>query len=118
MPGGGSGCQPGVMYSSTVYTVTAPEGVTTGTFTVSGTNASSGIVVPEVPVCFGNGGVVLPFGHPVYIFMGAAVFGSLLVIEIFGSPFLRNIQVSNLSLLPAYGSGFGVLSIWRTHLCW
>eukprot|EP00961_Rhodomonas_salina_P259624 3507970-Rhodomonas_salina.1 len=44
--------------------------------------------------CGGNGEVVLPFGSPEYVGLGFAVFGSLLVIEIFSSPFLRNCEVA------------------------
>ncbi len=45
------------------------------------------------PDCSGNGDVKLPFGSPQYIGMGAVVFLTLILIEIFGSPFLRNAQV-------------------------
>eukprot|EP00884_Botryococcus_braunii_P021004 jgi/Botrbrau1/7588/Bobra.0159s0037.1 len=45
------------------------------------------------PDCSGNGDVQLPFGSPQYIGMGAVVFLTLILIEIFGSPFLRNAQV-------------------------
>jgi hypothetical protein len=45
------------------------------------------------PLCGGNGDVMLPFGTPQYIGLGAVVFCTLIIIEIFGSPFLRNAQV-------------------------
>lgn len=50
---------------------------------------------PEIyPVtCQGNGDVKLPFGSPEYVGLGFSVFAMLIVIELFGSPFLRNASV-------------------------
>jgi len=44
--------------------------------------------------CSGNGEVLLPFGSPEYVGLGFGVFGTLLLIEMFGSPFLRNCEVA------------------------
>jgi uric acid-xanthine permease len=46
-----------------------------------------------VPTCDGNGDVMLPFGSSQYVGLGFSVFATLVVIELFGSPALRNIQV-------------------------
>ncbi|GAB4815854.1 hypothetical protein N2152v2_002900 [Parachlorella kessleri] len=43
--------------------------------------------------CDGNGNVKLPFGSPVYVGLGFASFSMLVIIELFGSPFLRNCSV-------------------------
>jgi len=40
--------------------------------------------------CGGNGDVVLPYGSPQYVLLGLTVLLILLLVEIFGSPFLRN----------------------------
>lgn len=40
-----------------------------------------------------NGDVKLPFGSAAYIGLGFAVFSMILVLELFGSPFLRNVEV-------------------------
>eukprot|EP00775_Hariotina_reticulata_P010598 gene10598-10755_t len=42
------------------------------------------------PMCSNNGDVKLPFGSAPYIGMGALVFGTIILIELFGSPFMRN----------------------------
>lgn len=44
-------------------------------------------------LCEGNGGVKLPYGSISYLGLGAVCFLVLLVIEIFGSPFLRNCEI-------------------------
>ncbi|EKX39438.1 hypothetical protein GUITHDRAFT_76385 [Guillardia theta CCMP2712] len=44
--------------------------------------------------CQDNGQVKLPFGSPQYVTLGFAVFLSLIMIEVFGSPFLRNCEVA------------------------
>ncbi|EKX43833.1 hypothetical protein GUITHDRAFT_110286 [Guillardia theta CCMP2712] len=44
--------------------------------------------------CTNNGQVVLPFGSPEYVGLGFAVFLTLILIEVFGSPFLRNCEVA------------------------
>lgn len=43
--------------------------------------------------CGGNGDVLLPFGSPEYVGLGFSVFSMLIIIELFGSPFLRNCSV-------------------------
>ncbi|CAM9667929.1 unnamed protein product [Pylaiella littoralis] len=43
--------------------------------------------------CSGNGDVVLPFGSAVYVGLGFSVFSMLVLLEIFGSPFMRSINV-------------------------
>eukprot|EP00961_Rhodomonas_salina_P294580 3934705-Rhodomonas_salina.1 len=48
----------------------------------------------SVVKCTNNGEVILPFGSPEYVGLGFAVFGTLLLIEIFSSPFLRNCEVA------------------------
>ena len=52
------------------------------------------VLTTKVP-CSGNGTVVLPFGHPNYLGLGLVVFVSFIVIELFGSPFIKNAQVKN-----------------------
>jgi uracil-xanthine permease len=44
-------------------------------------------------LCSGNGEVQLLFGSAAYVGLGALVFAMLVFIELFGSPFLRNIEV-------------------------
>ena len=44
-------------------------------------------------LCSGNGTVELPFGSISYLGLGSVCFLVLLVIEIFGSPFLRNCEI-------------------------
>mmetsp|Transcript_4784 Transcript_4784/g.12272 ORF Transcript_4784/g.12272 Transcript_4784/m.12272 type:complete len:749 (-) Transcript_4784:296-2542(-) len=43
--------------------------------------------------CTSNGQVVLPFGSPEYIGLGFSVFVMLILIEAFGSPFMRNCEI-------------------------
>ena len=47
-----------------------------------------------IPMCSGNGDVQLPFGSPQYLAIGALVLLVWVFVEIFGSPFFRNIEVS------------------------
>ena len=49
-----------------------------------------------VPMCSGNGNVQLPFGSPQYLGIGALVLLVWVFVEIFGSPFFRNIEVRSL----------------------
>ena len=46
-----------------------------------------------IPDCNGNGDVELPFGSAEYVGLGFSVFATLVLVELFGSPALRNIQV-------------------------
>lgn len=46
----------------------------------------------DVP-CTNNGDVVLPFGSAPYVGLGLIVYTLLVILETFGSPFLRNTQV-------------------------
>lgn len=41
-------------------------------------------------LCSGNGNVLFPFGDPHYVGMGFLVFVTIILVEIFGSPFMRN----------------------------
>lgn len=43
--------------------------------------------------CTGNGEVELRFGSPEYVGLGALVFLLLVLLETFGSPFMRNCEV-------------------------
>lgn len=45
------------------------------------------------PSCSDNGETNLPFGNWRYVGLGFVVFFTLVIVEIFGSPFMRNIQV-------------------------
>ena len=47
----------------------------------------------EVPLCDGNGDVRLPFGSPEYVGLGTSVFATLILVELFGSPAMRNTSV-------------------------
>lgn len=48
----------------------------------------------NIPInCNSNGDVQLPFGSAPYVGLGFAVFGFIVVLELFGSPFLRNCEV-------------------------
>ena len=44
-------------------------------------------------LCIGNGDVKLPFGHRYYVGLGFVVFYTLILVEMFGSPFMYNSQV-------------------------
>ncbi|CAN0382306.1 unnamed protein product [Ectocarpus sp. 12 AP-2014] len=44
-------------------------------------------------LCGGNGEVVLPFGSAVYVGLGFSVFAMLVLLEVFGSPFMRSVNV-------------------------
>lgn len=50
-------------------------------------------VLTSKTLCTGNGDVELPFGHRYYVGLGFVVFSTLVLVEMFGSPFMRNIQV-------------------------
>jgi hypothetical protein len=52
--------------------------------------------------------VKLPFGSAAYIGLGFAVFSMILILELFGSPFLRNVEVVVALLVsPPKRSGWG-----------
>lgn len=53
---------------------------------------SSQVLTTKIP-CSGNGEVVLAFGHRVYLGLGLVVFFAIIFAELFGSPFIRNIEV-------------------------
>lgn len=50
-------------------------------------------VLTTKALCTGNGEVILPFGHRVYLGLGLVVFFAIIFAEMFGSPFIRNTQV-------------------------
>ena len=43
-------------------------------------------------LCSGNGDVLMTYGSAPYVGLGLVVYGLLVILEIFGSPFLRNTQ--------------------------
>eukprot|EP00271_Cylindrocystis_brebissonii_P023449 TRINITY_DN9731_c0_g1_i1.p1 TRINITY_DN9731_c0_g1~~TRINITY_DN9731_c0_g1_i1.p1 ORF type:complete len:633 (+),score=99.93 TRINITY_DN9731_c0_g1_i1:213-2111(+) len=51
-------------------------------------------VLTSKVLCNTNGNVELPFGAKQYIGLGFSVFITLVFVEMFGSPFLRNVQVA------------------------
>lgn len=53
----------------------------------------------ETSLCFNNGKVLLPFGSPQYVGLGFSVFSTIILVELFGSPFMRNCAVSGLVLM-------------------
>jgi xanthine/uracil permease len=57
--------------------------------------------VPPFATCSGNGEVVLDYGAPEYIGLGFSVLAFLVVIEVFGSTFMKNCNVI-LALLFGY----------------
>mmetsp|Transcript_62408 Transcript_62408/g.147118 ORF Transcript_62408/g.147118 Transcript_62408/m.147118 type:complete len:819 (-) Transcript_62408:369-2825(-) len=59
-------------------------------------------------LCGSNGEVTLPFGSPQYLTLGASVFGFLLLVELVGSPFMRNCN-----LILALAAGFLIASTSR-----
>jgi len=61
-----------------------------GAFTVNGTCYAAA----KTSLCTGNGEVELRFGSPEYVGLGALVFLLLVLLETFGSPFMRNCEVS------------------------
>ena len=63
----------------------------TNLFTANGTCFAAA----ETSLCNGNGEVELRFGSPEYIGLGALVFLLLVLLETFGSPFMRNCEVSS-----------------------
>ncbi|KAL0033065.1 hypothetical protein WJX79_000796 [Trebouxia sp. C0005] len=60
-----------------------------GAFTVNGTCFAAS----QTSYCTGNGEVELRFGSPEYVGLGALVFLLLVLLETFGSPFMRNCEV-------------------------
>lgn len=70
----------------------------TGTLLPTGTCLKPQIV----PKCNGNGEVLLPYGSPEYMGLGFSVFATLVVVELFGSPAMRNIQVRFPALTPRH----------------
>ena len=52
------------------------------------------VLTSKVP-CYGNGEVVLPFADKHYLGLGLVVFFGIIAAELFGSPFIRNIEVSH-----------------------
>jgi len=54
----------------------------------------------KTSLCTGNGEVELRFGSPEYVGLGALVFLLLVLLETFGSPFMRNCEVSCDGTLP------------------
>eukprot|EP00270_Netrium_digitus_P013892 TRINITY_DN4665_c0_g1_i1.p1 TRINITY_DN4665_c0_g1~~TRINITY_DN4665_c0_g1_i1.p1 ORF type:complete len:627 (+),score=101.00 TRINITY_DN4665_c0_g1_i1:206-1882(+) len=50
-------------------------------------------VLTSKPLCNTNGEVQLPFGSRQYLLLGFCTFITLVFVELFGSPFMRNIQV-------------------------
>jgi len=52
-----------------------------------------GQVLTTKALCTGNGEVILPFGHRVYLGLGLVVFFAIIFAEMFGSPFIRNTEV-------------------------
>lgn len=67
-----------------------------GAFTVNGTCFAAA----KTSYCTGNGEVELRFGSPEYVGLGALVFLLLVLLETFGSPFMRNCEVSHMVLHP------------------
>ncbi|OAE18419.1 hypothetical protein AXG93_3426s1120 [Marchantia polymorpha subsp. ruderalis] len=57
-----------------------------------GTTCANQVLTSKTP-CDGNGEVELPFGDRHYIELGLVVVATLIIVEIFGSPILRNTQV-------------------------
>lgn len=53
----------------------------------------------QTSYCTGNGEVELRFGSPEYVGLGALVFLLLVLLETFGSPFMRNCEVSCADIL-------------------
>ena len=66
-----------------------------GAFTVNGTCFAPA----KTSYCTGNGEVELRFGSPEYVGLGALVFLLLVLLETFGSPFMRNCEVSYVGIL-------------------
>lgn len=63
---------------------------------------ADGVQLPEgscfapqiVPNCNNNGDVELPYGSPEYVGLGFSVFATLVIVELFGSPAMRNVRPS------------------------
>lgn len=62
---------------------------------------STAPALQNVPINCLNGDVALPFGSPAFIGLGFAVFAMIVVLELFGSPFMRNVEVI-IALLVGY----------------
>ena len=72
-----------------------------------------GFPVSNVPaaICTGNGKVTLPYGATEYIGLGFSVLCFLVVIELFGSTFMKNCNVSKgISFL--YSKYFQDMKVW------
>jgi len=87
------------MYSGPTYdmdtNMTKGDRTTCETFKdLPGVFPANSAVGNSVTKCTNNGEVILPYGSPEYVALGFAVFGMLLVIEMFGSPFMRNCEVA------------------------
>jgi xanthine/uracil permease len=67
--------------------------ITTGIEEWGGGTYCATQVLTTKALCTGNGDVVLPFGHKFYLGLGLVVFFTLLLVELFGSAFMRNTQV-------------------------
>ncbi|EFN55989.1 hypothetical protein CHLNCDRAFT_145360 [Chlorella variabilis] len=48
----------------------------------------------NVPINCRNGDVILPFGSAAFIGLGFAVFSMIVILELFGSPFMRNVIIA------------------------
>ena len=87
--GGGSVCQEYAGGEPPVQILCRTQDAT-GAFTVNGTCFAPA----QTALCTGNGEVELKFGSPEYVGLGALVFLLLVLLETFGSPFMRNCEVS------------------------
>ncbi|XP_057854129.2 uric acid-xanthine permease isoform X2 [Cryptomeria japonica] len=67
--------------------------ITTGFENWGGGSYCATQVLTSEALCTGNGDVKLPFGHRYYVGLGFVVFCALVLVEMFGSPFMRNSQV-------------------------
>ena len=93
VPGGGGGatCQQYAGGEPPVQILCRTQDAT-GAFTVNGTCFAP----QQTALCDGNGEVMLQFGSPEYIGLGALVFLLLVLLETFGSPFMRNCEVGTI----------------------
>ena len=82
----------------------------TGAFTVNGTCYAAA----ETSYCTGNGEVELKFGSPEYVGLGALVFLLLVLLETFGSPFMRNCEVRCTSPWGACLCPWGEIWLWMS----
>ncbi|KAH9304470.1 hypothetical protein KI387_008874 [Taxus chinensis] len=67
--------------------------ITTGFKYWGGGSYCADQVLTSKSLCTGNGDVELPFGHRYYVGLGFVVFCAVVLVEMFGSPFMRNSQV-------------------------